>query len=1099
MTLHRCLTSIVVLLAILCLAVGAQAQTERATLSGRVVDPAGAAIPGVRVTVMSLGTSAIIEAKTNSEGLFIVPNLRPGHYRIKVEKEGFKSLLRPDIELHVQDVIALNFSMNIGSRIETVTVNGQAPLVNSESAAVSTVVDRKFIDSLPLNGRSFQSLLLLTPGVVMQTVQSGNLGQFSVNGQRADSNYVTVDGVSANFGMSTSYMMSESLGGAIPATNVLGGYNSLASADALQEFRVQTSTYAPEYGRQPGGQVSIVTRSGTNEFHGTLFDYLRNDIFDARDYFNTPPEAKPALRQNDFGGVFGGPIVKDKAFFFVSYEGLRLRKPSNSTYSVPSLALRASAPTDVQPILNMFPLPAPGAPVNPDGSSNGSASWSDPGTVNAFSGRVDVNLRNNLTLFGRYNYSPSEIDARGGGPNGTSALSEIDSNQMKIQTLTVGLTWLMSTTAANDIRVNYSRDKADGINYLDNFGGAVVPDSSYFFPSGNGYSLKNGQFALCVIAGCDYANRQFFQVGRGNNSLNQEYNIVDTQTLTKGTHNLKFGVDLRRNSMFFWPFSYLSEPLPLDFNSLAAGQVLEYQILQSLPSSVRDFNIGAFAQDTWKATQRLTLTYGVRWDVETPMMRNGGLPQVTATGLNQPDPSQVTFELTKDHPYPTQWANFGPRIGVAYQLLGSQGHEMVLRGGYGIFYNLIAQSSGELIYGWTGYPISASKFGFGTTWPFPSDVAAPPPIAWDPTKGGEIYNPNMKQPYTHEFNLAIDQALGNNNSLSLTYVGALGRNLALQITAYGLGSNPGSYTTISGVNSGHSSYNAFQAQFKHQSKSLEVLASYNWSHSLDNGSQNSFGYGSDNGIYGQNNADINYGPSVFDMRQSASAAITYNIPTLSANRFTEALLGNWSVENVFMARTALPSDIGGSIYGSLFGTQATFFERPDRVPGVPMYLYGSQYPGGKAVNLAAFAVPPADPVLSAGGRYFPARQGNFERYGLRNFGAWQSDLGVHRTFKVTERTNLQFRFEAFNLFNHPNMGFFGGGNSGTQQVALNVIPNGSGGWMFTPGYGQTTSGPSAVVVNKTLAGALQGAYGGVNPLYSIGGNRSMQIALKLTF
>ena len=1072
------------------------AQTERATLSGRIVDGSGAALPGASITITNIGTNNTVNATTNQEGLFLVPNLSPGHYRIKLEKEGFKTLLRPDIELHVQDVIALNFSMSVGSRIETVTITSEAPLVNTETATVSTVVDRQFIENLPLNGRSFQSLLMLTPGVVAQTVQSGNLGQFSVNGQRADSNYVTVDGVSANFGLSTSYFMSESLGGAIPATNVLGGYNSLASVDALQEFRVQTSTYAPEYGRQPGGQVSIVTRSGTNEFHGTLFDYLRNDVFDSRDFFNRPPQAKPPLRQNDFGGVIGGPVIKDRAFFFFSYEGLRLRKPNNGTFSVPSLALRSSAPANLQPFLNMFPLPTAGSVENADGSSTGSASWSDPGSVDAYSGRVDVNLKSNLTLFGRYNYSPSRLNARGGGTNGNSALSEIDSNRMKIQTLTIGATWLMGGLGANDLRVNYSRDKGDQINSLDSFGGAVVPDDSVFFPQGYGFSFENGQFAMCVIAGCDYVNREFFQLGRNNNSMNKAFNVVDTQSFTKGSHSFKVGTDYRRNSLFYWPFSYLSEPFPLDFNSLAAGQVLQYQILQSLPSSVHNHNISAFGQDTWKVNPRLTLTYGLRWDLETPMMRNGGLPQVTATGLDQPDPTKVNFVLTTDHPYKTQWSNFAPRFGVAYSLINKAGRETVIRGGYGIFYNLIAQSAGNLVYGWTGYPISGTKSGGVTAFPFSDTVAAPPPIVFDPTSGAGLYNPKMKQPYAHEYNVAIEQAIGTQNAITFTYVGSVGKNLSLETDAYNLGPSGTAYANIFGVNSGFSNYNAFQVQFMRRSRYLQVISSYSWAHSMDNGSQNSFGYGSDNGVYGKDNTKLNYGPSVFDVRQTFSTAITYNAPTWNRNGFTRAVFGGWSIDDIFMARTALPSDVGGSVYGFLFGTQATIFERPDRVPGVPLYLYGSQYPGGKAINLAAFSVPPADPNITTG--YFPSRQGNFERYGLRNFSAWQLDMAVHRTFGF-EGLKLQVRMEAFNLLNHPNMGFFGGSNSGTQQVALDILPDGSGGYNFSPGYGQTPSGPNALVVSKSLAGALQGSYGGVNPLYGIGGNRSLQVALKLLF
>ncbi len=1078
----------------------ARAQSTSASVTGRITDPSKGIIPGAKVEAINTATNLHYNAQTDRAGSYLLTNLPPGDYRIEVGKYGFKSIVKPDVVLHVQDVLEINFQMQLGSSSETVTVRGGAPLLDRTNGTVSTVVDQRFIQELPLNGRSFQSLLLLTPGVVTETVQSGNLGQFSVNGQRADSNYVTVDGVSANFGLSTDYFMSESLGGAIPATNVFGGYGSLASVDALQEFRVQTSTYAPEYGRQPGGQISIVTRSGTNEFHGDVYDYLRNDALDARDYFNVPPETKPALRQNDFGGVVGGPILKNRAFFFFSYEGLRLRKPENGTFSVPSLALRSSASAGAKPLLDAFPLPSPGAVVNPDGSAFGEASWSDPGTMNATSLRIDTKLTHNLTLFGRYDYSPSRFDLRGGGPGGLSALSEVDSSLMNIQTMTGGLTWVMSPTAANDLRLNYSRDKGDGIDTLTNFDGAVPPPASYFFPSGYGYSFKNGEFALCVIAGCDYVNREFMQPGSANNSLNQSYNIVDTQTLAKGTHDIKFGVDLRRNSMFFWPFSYLSEPLPLDFNSLAAGNVLEYQILDSIPSSVRNYDLGAFTQDSWKATPRLTLTYGIRWDVETPMLRNGGLPEITASGLNNPDPTQVNFFLTHGDPYATQWANFAPRIGIAYELIQTPGRELVLRGGYGIFFNLISQSAGMLVYGWTGYPISGDKFGFFTTWPFPASVAAPPPITFDPAGGAvDMYNPNMKSPYTHEYNVTLEQALGANQVLKLSYVGALGRQLALQEEAYGLGPTRTASAQIDGINQGYSNYHAFQAQFQRRSTWLQILASYTWAHSLDNSSENSFGYGSDNGIYGQNNFNINYGPSVFDVRQSGSAAVTFNLPTLARDRFTKAVTGGWSLDTVFIARSALPTDIGGSIYGFLFGTTSTLFERPDRVPGQPLYLYGSQYPGGKAVNLAAFAVPPADPTLSAGGSYYPARQGNFGRYGLRNFPAWEDDLAVHRTFNLSERYKVQFRLEAFNVFNHPNMGFFGGSNSGTQQVALNIVPNGSGGWKYTPGYGQTSYGANAIVVSRTLGNALQGGYGGVNPLYSIGGNRSVQAALKLIF
>src|SRR5262249_17593162 len=237
----------------------------------------------------------------------------PGPYRLQVSKFGFKSIIKPDIILNVGEALSLNFTLPLGSSSVVVTVEGGAPLVDTTDASVSTVVDRQFAENLPLNGRSFQSLINLTPGVVVAAVNSSGFdaGQFNVNGQRANTNYWTVDGVSANIGTSTG-SQGDAVGGALGSYSVLGGTNSLVSVDALEEFRIQTSSYSPEFGRQPGGQISIVTRSGTNQFHGTLFDYLRNDILDANDWFaNSKGLPKPRERQNDFGGTFSGPIRKE--------------------------------------------------------------------------------------------------------------------------------------------------------------------------------------------------------------------------------------------------------------------------------------------------------------------------------------------------------------------------------------------------------------------------------------------------------------------------------------------------------------------------------------------------------------------------------------------------------------------------------------------------------------------------------------------------------------------------------------------------------------------------------------------------------------------
>ena len=298
-----------------------QAQSTNASLTGRITDPAKALVVDARITAISQTRNVPYETTSNESGEYRLANLSPDSYRLEIEKRGFKKLLKPNVILHVQDTVSIDFELTIGELSEVVSVKDGAPVLNTESATVSTVVDRSFVDRIPLNGRSFQTLIALTPGVVLTATSQNDQGQFSVNGQRADANYFTVDGVSANFGVTGAPTLVQTASGALPAFSASGGTNSLVSVDATQEFRVQTSSFAPEFGRTPGGQISIATRSGTNAFHGTLFEYFRNDVLDARDWFvNFNRLPKPRTRQNDFGGVLGGPVRKDKTFFFFSYE-----------------------------------------------------------------------------------------------------------------------------------------------------------------------------------------------------------------------------------------------------------------------------------------------------------------------------------------------------------------------------------------------------------------------------------------------------------------------------------------------------------------------------------------------------------------------------------------------------------------------------------------------------------------------------------------------------------------------------------------------------------------------------------------------------------
>jgi len=321
------------------------AQSTSAFLAGRVVDPSNAVIPGATITAINGDTNTRHVTTTNDAGEYYLANLPPRSYRIEVEKPGFRTLVKPDVVLQVQDTLQLDFQMTLGSVSEVVTVDAGAPLVNTTSGAVSTVIDRTFVDNLPLNGRSFQTLIMLTPGTVVVPTAFNDQGQFSVNGQRADANYFMVDGVSANFGVTGYFPMMQTAGGALPALSANGGTNSLVSVDAMQEFRIQTSSFAPEFGRTPGGQISIVTRSGSNAFRGSVFEYFRNDALDAKDWFvNFSGLPKPEQQLHDFGGVVGGPLHANATFFFYSHEGLRLHQPSSMQTSVPDAASRQQAP-----------------------------------------------------------------------------------------------------------------------------------------------------------------------------------------------------------------------------------------------------------------------------------------------------------------------------------------------------------------------------------------------------------------------------------------------------------------------------------------------------------------------------------------------------------------------------------------------------------------------------------------------------------------------------------------------------------------------------------------------------------------------------------
>jgi len=1079
---------VVLILACLACPSSALAQTELAGVYGRVTDPSGAVIVDAEVEIKNVETNVSVTVKTNQDGLYTIPSLHPGHYLINVRKPGFKSVTVTELTLNVQDNVVRNFALQVGSIAETVTITGDDLHINTTDASVSTVVDRQFAENLPLNGRSFQTLIQLTPGVVLTGSNGTDAGQFSVNGQRATSNYWTVDGVSANIGVSA-FGANTGLGGTLGSFGVLGGTNSLVSVDALQEFRIQTSTFAPEFGRTPGAQISIATRSGNNQFHGTLFEYFRNDVLDANDWFaDSAGLAKPKERQNDFGGTLSGPILKNRTFFFFSYEGLRLRLPQVALTNVPCDSsckvfgnARTSAVPAMQPFLNAYPLPngpevftpcspnvngCPASGEQSTGAAQFNKSFSNAGTLDAYSLRIDHKLNNKFSLFGRYNYSPSELDQRGFSVN---ALSIVEPARITTQTGTAGLTWSISPAIVNDFRFNYSSTDAVSYTTSDDFGGAT-PLSSLPFPSG--FSPSNAQF-LVEIFSLGSTIGPVVSVGKNAHNYQRQINVLDSVSLQKGSHNMKFGFDFRRLTPQYDAGGYDQIGLFLGVPDAEAGNPIETILFSRLVGTLLFRNLGVFGQDTWRISPRLTSTYGLRWDVDFVPSSISGPSFSAVTGFNLSNLSNLALAPAGTAPYKTTYGNVAPRIGVAYQLSQTQDWQMVVRGGFGVFYDLATAESGNAL-PLNFYPFGARHLVFGGGFPLTGSAGAPPAIT-PPSPGSgfllSAFDPNLKLPYTLQWNVAIEQALGKQQTISASYIGASGARLVQ--TALIFSPNPNFAQAALRTNAGTSNYQGLQLQFQRRlSHGLQALASYTWSHSIDTASASSLG--SSSNALNALSPNVNRGPSDFDIRNAFSMGFTYNVPSPRSNAIVNAILRGWSTENIFQARSAPPVDVFyGSVFPFIGGFNAAV--RPDAVPGQSFYLFGPNFPGGEAFNPNAFTS--GTPGFFVNGR--PTRQGNLSRNALRGFGYDQWDFAVHRDFPIHEAVKLQFRAEMFNVLNHPNFG--------------QPIGNLGSASRLNPQFGR-----SAQMLGQYLSGGSVGN-GAFDPLYQIGGPRSIQFALKLFF
>ncbi|MDQ3009110.1 MAG: TonB-dependent receptor [Acidobacteriota bacterium] len=1034
-----------------------------------VVDENDAAIRGAVVTLLNRDKTMERRVATDDNGGFVFLLLPADGYILRAQSEGFAPVEIQALTLSTGDLRSIRIRMNVASVGATVTIIAQpdAPTTKPElsiigaSNTMGTAIGRGLIETLPLNGRSFLGLLTLSPGVVLTRATVDEQGQFSASGQRANANYFTVDGVGANSGITAAASLGQAGAGALPALSATGGTNSLVSIEALQEVKIQTSSYAAEFGRVPGAQVSLTTRSGANGFSGALFNYFRNDAMDANDWFaNRAGLPKAALRQNDFGGSFSGPVVlpglgagakplfdgRDRTFFFFSYEGLRLRQPLFGSQLVPSLGALQKTSAAIKAILNAYPLPN-GEEVG-NGLAKFSASYSDPTRLDAVGIRFDHAINAKQSLFVRLNNSPSQTSQR------TGSLSRSLVTEFDHRSLTVGAAQSFSPRFSNDLRFGFTASRGTNANRSDDFGGAIPPDEKLLFP--NFTSSQDSSISIFTLG------LEPLAIGRSVDNRQRQINLVDGLSLSTGRHHLKFGVDLRLLSPASNPSRYEqainflgvagADGFPSLAGTLLSERASSVQITSREAVRLAFINFSAYAQDGWRIASRLSLTYGLRWEFNPPPSAGDGKEIYTLTDFNNLSATAIAPRVGAL--WQTGYGNFAPRIGLAYQINSTRQWQTVLRGGAGLFYDL---GAGNIAATASSFPYVRSRSLFELSGiPYPLAPSRVEPLPFDggpPYESLEAFDPQLKLPRTIQWSLSAEQSLGAQQTLMVSYVGAAGRGLLRREALRSFNPNFGAPLFIT-HNAATSDYHALHVQFQRRlARRLQMLAAYAWSHSIDLASNDSAPLTPADRLDPQ----LDRGASDFDVRHQLSGTMSFALPKLNDGRIGERLLGGWAVDSIFRARTATPVNVA---YARDIGF-GFFNGRPDLLSDVPVFIDDPNAPGGRQLNLGAFLKPKE------------LRQGSLGRNTLRGFPFWQVDLALRRQFDLAHRIKLQLRAEVFNLFNHPNFG----------------DPRST---LTDPLFGASGS-----LLNHGLGGG--GASGGLNPVYQIGGARSVQLVLRFAF
>ncbi len=942
------------------------AQTESAAISGTVLDAAGAMVPDASVEADSIETGARRMTVASGAGVYSLNGLPVGHYRVTVKLNGFQTFTWNNVQLQVGQNLTLDARLQLASTSTSVDVKDTAPPLDEVSASVGGVVSGEQVRQLPINGRSWASLETQTPGAM----DTGSDNQRSIRfaGHGLDDNNYRFDGVDAT---------------GIQNQAQKGNFRLQFSTEAVAEFRADAAVYTAENGGTQGGQINVVSRSGSNDFHGSLFEYLRNDAFEARGPFDS---SVPPFRLNQFGGSFGGPLRKNKDFFFVTYEGLRQRVGQTLTGFVPSAAFRTqSALTSpaLSGILASYPV--------------GTITTSDPSVMRYIgSGRQSTN--EDFGLF-RYDHKFSDANTLSVRYNIDEGISQVPNGVLRDQTSTyltthnaaIILDTILSPRTVNEFKAGFNRPNFSTANQSVLNEEIITPQFS---------TLYNNTGKVQVANSFDY---------------------LDTLTSVHGRHTIKAGLEVRRvqlnataTSGNDYEFTYATT------QSFLNNQLSQASLVNTLPTTgLRRTEYFGFVQDEFHITPTITANIGVRYEYfGVPSEVNGrGIVFDPFSCPSGYCPQGSSF-------YRPDYNNVAPRVSLAWAPEAFH-NRTVVRTGYGIYYG--DGQLGDLtapLDNLAGRALLTAKAYPGLTYPVDPTLAStafsfPSPRSLDRSR---------VTPYTEEWTLSVQQALTPKTILTVGYLGESG---AHQFTRTYLNTldpvtHVAPYPQFGLIDykttSSNNNFNALQVGLQRNlSSSIEASVNYMWSHAINDGST---GGGETDYPQNVNCRACERASSDFDLRHYLSSNLIYQLPFGRGRRFlngsgvASAILGNWEWANIFTARSGLPVNITISRTGSVVPDGNTSSpQRPDVVPG------SSITPSSQSItdfiNPNAFSVPAAGTFGSAG------------RNLARGPAAWQLDTALVKNIPLTERFRIAFRAEAFNVFNHPQFGTPSGNFSNT--------------------------------------------------------------------